>query len=215
MTNNKIQQLKTTDIEKVEIRYQYIPNYCKNKTVLTIGCVDMIDVYPLQERIKSGKHQFYNLSKTCKKVVGIDINSNGITQLSKIGLEAYEYDIFSDDKLEIQNINFDVVLLSHVLEHIPNYYEFLENVIRKFNFKEIIICLPNAYNKEVNLSKINVNNTEVISNDYYFTFTTYGLINIMDSLGFKINNFYQDIFNLSKVDFIEQGDLIYIGEKMR
>lgn len=61
----------------------------------------MIDACSIDEIIKRGNHKMYNLSKTCKKVVGIDINKDGIKILNQMGIEAYCYDIQSESLKEV------------------------------------------------------------------------------------------------------------------
>lgn len=212
----------------VDSRVRFIPEYCKDKVVLTIGCVDMIDACPIDELIKKGNHQMYNLDRVCKKVVGIDINKEGIDILKKMGFEAYCYDIQSQSIEEVEQKIYDVLILSHILEHIPNMYEFVQIIVSKFKFKEVIIAVPNSYHF-YNIINMCIKNKEVVSNDHYYTFTPITLMKFLDSLGFKCeqlyfdreiiprfipkNIFFKKIYLLLYRKIINKnGNLIYIGK---
>ncbi|MGL5312907.1 MAG: methyltransferase domain-containing protein [Peptostreptococcaceae bacterium] len=184
-------ELDFKKIPIVDSRVRFIPKYCKDKVVLTIGCVDMIEACPIEDMIEKGNHQMYNLRKTCKKVVGIDINKSGVEILKKMGFEAYCYDILSEDIKEIDEQIYDVLIVSHIIEHIPNMYKFLEVIIKKFKFKEIIVAVPNSYHF-YNIINMCIKNKEVVSNDHYYTFTPITLIKLMDNLGLDCKELYFD-----------------------
>ncbi|MGL5348543.1 MAG: methyltransferase domain-containing protein [Peptostreptococcaceae bacterium] len=211
----------------VDSRVRFIPEYCKGKVVLTIGCVDMINASPIEEIIKNGNHQMYNLRNTCSKVVGIDINKEGIEILNKMGFEAYCYDIQSESLEELERQTYDVLVISHIIEHIPNMYKFVETIIQKFRFKEIIVAVPNSYHF-YNIINMCIKNKEVVSNDHYYTFTPITLMKLMNSLDLECkalyfdreitprfipeNVFLKNIYLLLYKKIINKnGNLIYIG----
>ncbi|AXB30286.1 hypothetical protein DSB67_01175 [Vibrio campbellii] len=185
---SKLGELTVFDLRNVgvlEKRQRSIPELVRGKDVLTIGCVDMIDVKSYQDFIESGLHQLYNIRKTAKSLVGVDINSDGIDILKEEGFNVHCLDVFNfDESSEIVQREYDVLVLSHVIEHIPNLYSFLERIIGKFKFKEIIIAVPNAYNYYSVLNYF-FRKKEVISNDHFYTFSPVTLLKLGDALGLK------------------------------
>ncbi|OON90177.1 MAG: hypothetical protein ATN32_04565 [Candidatus Epulonipiscium fishelsonii] len=65
--------LDFNELSTINCYVQSIAKLCKDKVVLTIGCVDMIDViHQYNTNISSESFQLYNLNKCCKEVVGLD-----------------------------------------------------------------------------------------------------------------------------------------------
>ncbi|ONI45702.1 hypothetical protein AN640_04205 [Candidatus Epulonipiscium fishelsonii] len=177
----------------IESRGISIAKMCKGKSVLTIGCVDMIEtIKNYRSTVNSERFQLYNLNKYCKEVIGIDVNKEGIDRLIKYGYKnVYKYDIFVDQLDEIDKKEYDVIILSHVIEHVPDMYNFLKIIIQKFKFKKIIIAVPNAYDFFLTM-RILFKNTEVISNDHYYTFSPITLKKLLESLSLKTEAIYID-----------------------
>jgi len=70
----------------------------------------------------------YDVAKKAKKVVGIDLNKKNISfAKEKYSSENIEY-IYGDALKDVPNENFDVIIMSNVLEHIENRVEFLERL---------------------------------------------------------------------------------------
>jgi 2-polyprenyl-3-methyl-5-hydroxy-6-metoxy-1,4-benzoquinol methylase len=223
----KHSEINFKKIPIVDSRVRFIPEYCEGKNVLSIGCVDMIEASPLDEIIKSGNHQLYNLREKCKHVVGIDINEKGIELLKIKKFDVYRYDVVLDSLEHIEREEYDVVVVSHVIEHIPDMYKFLMCILKKFKFKEIIIAVPNSYNF-YNIINMCIKNKEVVSNDHYYTFSPITLIKLMSSIGLNYKKLYFDreiqprfkpsniilrkIYMLMYKKILNKnGNLIYIG----
>lgn len=185
-------KLYLSSIKPVEHRSISIPEVVSRKKVLSIGCVDMINDVTLSEIIKNGEHQFFNISKKASDLIGVDINKEGIDRLKKLGLNAIYFDIVDDSvkKGTELDTHFDYVVVSHVIEHVPNHYEFLNKILEKFSFSKIIIAVPNA------LTRRNFFNFlfgfEKVSNDHYHTFTPVTFIRYIKSFGLFIDNIYYD-----------------------
>jgi len=120
-------------------------------TVLDLGC-DM------------GENSFI-LSKKAKKVIAIDKNDIAIklarekysnNNLEFLLIEAREY-------LKQTNIEFDVLVLSHILEHIDEPKEFV-NMFKKY-FKRIYIELPDFNSSYLNISRKRLEMDMVYSDD--------------------------------------------------
>ena len=179
------------DIPIIDSRLYSIPNICKGKKVLVIGCVDMTDVIDIDNRISSGDHQFHNISTKADYCLGIDINSNGVNLLSGLDYNVKYYDIMSDQTIPELNQQFDYVVVSHVLEHIVDLTGFIYKLANIVNCKEFIFAVPNAYNIKHALPALLLQR-EKVSNDHYYTFTPITLIKLLTDLGFHINNLYLD-----------------------
>lgn len=196
-------ELKFSSIEMLENRVNSIPKLVQGKKVLSIGCVDMVHSIAFEELIKLGNHQFYNMSKTASELIGIDVNRNGIQQLTNKSLNVKYFDIFSDTPSSELKEKFDYVVVSHVIEHIPNCYEFMQKIIEKFDFDKIIIAVPNA------LSTISTRRSffkqEVVSNDHYYTFSPITLVKLMESLPLNIETLCFDQINKKWIPRIELG----------
>ncbi len=172
-------------IKTVPHRTKFIPELCVNKEVLSIGCVSMIEINPLNEIIASGNHLFYNISKKAKYSLGVDVNKEGIRQMQEIGLNVVYNDIFNCDK-EIINRKYDIIVLSHVIEHIPDIYNFTKFIVNNFNYEKLIIAVPNSHTNYIS------EGYEKNSNDHYYAFTPITTLNFLRSLNLFVDEFYFD-----------------------
>lgn len=192
--NNKgaLSSIDLTEIKVLSKRQVSIPQLVSGKAVLSIGCVDMLNVYDYDELSELGMHQLCNLKSKAKSVVGIDINKEGIDFLNSKGFNVHYLDVFNINlNSEVVKEHYDVIVISHVIEHIPNMYEFLLSVVENFTFNELVIAVPNAYNYS---SIINVvfNKREALSNDHYYTFTPLVLKKLIESLDLKVESMWFD-----------------------
>ncbi len=96
-------------------------------TVLDIGCGD-------------GTLLKYLTEKKNIKGVGIDISNNAIEMARSKGIGAQVCDVSSPD-FSVED-DYDYIVLSEVLEHLPNPEEVLDKVRHKFN-KSLIVTIPN------------------------------------------------------------------------
>lgn len=104
----------------------FLDNLSKDDNVLDIGC--------------GNGAVAYDISKKVKNVTAIDISKHNITVAKKkYSNQNLEYIIGDATKFNFEN-NFDVIILSNVLEHIENRVEFLSK-IKKFAPK-ILIRVP-------------------------------------------------------------------------
>ena len=128
------------------------------------------------------------ISTKAKYVLGIDYDEKAIKsaiethqieeKLEFVCAEAYQY-------LKNNETNFDVLILSHVLEHIDNPKEFLS--LFSPYFKKIYVEVPdfemnylNNYRKDFNVKLI------YSDNDHVFEFDRDEITNLLDSCGLKI-----------------------------
>lgn len=225
-------RVKFKDIEITTPRYKSIPELCKGKKVIDIGCAGVVETLELDldRVIREGKHQFTNINKLAKECIGIDINQDAINVLNSKGYNVICLDVINSNH-EIMDEEFDILVLSHVLEHVPNTHTFLKSIIDKFKFKEIIIGVPNAYSRTL-LSSVLLQNEETISDDHYYTFTPVTLIMFCKSVGIEVEKLYFDIEEIplrlgsnrkilgllnsivKKMLFPSKGDLIAVAKKI-
>lgn len=112
--------------EKFGFRYKFFrDNICKDDDVIDIACGTGTILGRISDKIRSG--------------LGIDM-SIGQIQLARkyctaYNLQFYMYDIFDFD---YDDEKYNVVIMSHILEHIKNPVEFL----RKIHADKLLICVP-------------------------------------------------------------------------
>jgi SAM-dependent methyltransferase len=133
-----------------------------------------------------GKMSIY-LAERAKQVVGIDYNSVAIEEakrtykrdnLSFYSMEAYDF-------LTTTDIKFDVLILSHILEHLDNPDEFLQKFTPFFEF--VYIELPdfdktflNHYRRDMKLPLI------YTDGDHISEFDRFDLANIVEKCNLTI-----------------------------
>lgn len=117
------QMVKTFTIKsKWRLIKKYIQN--KNITILDVGC-------GTGDFLKAGKKNGFN-------VVGAEPNKNARALAEKKSLTV------KSDLSEINNIQFDVITLWHVLEHVPDYNDYINQLKKILKPNGIlIIAVPN------------------------------------------------------------------------
>ena len=144
-------------------RFNFLKIKIKNKTLLDFGC---------------GKGGFLNLSqKITKSIAGLEINKQIIKYLSK------RFKIYDDiNKIDEK---FDIITLFHVLEHIPNQIETLQQIKKKLKKNgKLIIEVPHANDLLFNL-KVFRNFT--LWSEHLVLHTEKSLCKFLKIAGYKIN----------------------------
>lgn len=122
----------------------FVLNRCKGKKVLHLGCVDE-GLTP--ERIKSGELLHFKLIDVATEVIGVDISKKGIQLLQEHGVDNLIWGNIEqiDEIKELRGHNFDIILLTEVLEHLNNPGLFLQGVKKLFDRNTImIVTVPNG-----------------------------------------------------------------------
>jgi hypothetical protein len=178
-------------------RKQILPEYCKDKSVLHIGCMD----WP----ITNYRHNLHiMIDQVCKNLVGIDVNNDKFSEMSSF-LKNKELYTNVDS---VMDRKFDVMLVPEVLEHVDDLGSFLKK-LSSLKAERIIITVPDAYlcyHKHFQYSN-NKEFTEIIHPDHNCWFSPYTLKNV-------VNKFTQ--WDLEKMYFIENMSVmgVFKNEKL-
>lgn len=153
--------------------------------VLDIGC-------------KYGDISYY-IAQKAKKVIGIDLNEDSIEiakakyKKENLSFEVYEASQYLSDNID----EFDVLILSHVIEHLDNPVDFLNSFLKYFKF--IYIEVPdfdrhylNHYRKDNRIKLI------YSDNDHIYEFNRYEMIALLQECNLTIIK-SEYIFGVQKI----------------
>lgn len=126
-------------------RESRIAYWCKDKSVIHVGCCDHIGV--IDEKIAAGKWLHGILDSECAFVQGIDSNEEATNYCNSMNLSKLPI-VFGDiTSCRIANIKeFDYILLGEMIEHVDNPVDFLRNLHTNMSKQKFggmyIICSP-------------------------------------------------------------------------
>ncbi|MEA3451625.1 MAG: methyltransferase domain-containing protein, partial [Bacteroidota bacterium] len=92
---------------------------CTNKNVLDVGCVGQAVNYENPDWVHN------KIRNVSNKIVGVDINHEGIEKLKKRGYDIFHYNQLNKDE------RFDVIIILDVIEHVNDPVEFM-NIYQRF-----------------------------------------------------------------------------------
>jgi len=162
------------------------------KKVLHIGCSDWPDT---SDKLKAGTLLHQYLNKFASELYGLDISKEGIDIMAGSGAK----NVFFGDIYYLHNNNnllnkkFDILVVSEIIEHLLNPGIALDS-IKKYivatNPKcKIIFTVPNYHNFFFSfLSGIFCRETVHPDHKFYFSYRTFR--NLIESCGFKVEDFY-------------------------
>ena len=189
---------KFPDIRRVDL----IRNISKNKKVIHIGCVDHLPL--INEKIKNNIWLHKIITDVSAKCIGVDINQEGILYMkNKLGYQnVIHADITKDNIPDIENDEWDYMILGEIIEHLDNPISFIHSIVEKYknNVQKIIITAPNIMVK-TRFKRIIRLNAEEINTDHRFWFTPYTLAKILTLAGLK--NIYLDFADRSSLTMYE------------
>jgi len=175
-------------------RVSVLPDYCVNKRVLHIGCMD----WPITN-YNSNLH--IAIDKVCSDLVGVDVNDENFEEMKK---HIKNKELVSDIN-EVVSRKFDVLLIPEVLEHVDNLGSFLQT-LNKIQTEKIIITVPDAflcYNRHLNYYN-NSEFIEIVHPDHNCWFSPFTLKNV-------VNKFTD--WSLEEMFFLENMSIMGVFKK--
>lgn len=152
-----------------------LDNINSSDTIVDIGC-------------KYGEIA-HGIAKKAKHVLAIDYDSKAI-EIAKEKFNKPNLDFINKDALEFlenRNEKFDVLILSHLLEHLENPKDFI-NTYKPF-FNRIYIELPDFDNSYLNHYRSDVETNLIYSDsDHVYEFDRIELMEIIESCGLKVTS---------------------------
>ena len=124
---------------KVNDRFEIIRKICANKKCLDIGCVGDLE----HHLVRKDKWLFMHLQEVCEDVLGIDINSENVDRVNKLGIKNI---IHGDAETYNFHGKFDVIVAGELIEHLVNPGMFLNNIKKNLNNNGLLILTtPNIF----------------------------------------------------------------------
>jgi 2-polyprenyl-3-methyl-5-hydroxy-6-metoxy-1,4-benzoquinol methylase len=116
-------------------REAIILDFCRGKVVLDVGCVGQ------DYDFKSSKWLHGKIAAVATNVCGVDIDPEGLERLQAEG-----YRVCHADEMGTLTNQFDVIVMSEVIEHVDNPVEFLK-YHSKFLFPsgQLLVTTPNPF----------------------------------------------------------------------
>ncbi|AMM53538.1 class I SAM-dependent methyltransferase [Pyrococcus kukulkanii] len=188
-------------------KHDLILSFAKDKRVLHIGACD----YPYHlVRAEQGELLHQKLDQVAAELIGIDNNRQAINDLRRFGIDnIYFGDIEKDIyDIDFENLNFDIILLPDVIEHLTNPGLALLNIKRRFmeDNTKLIITTPNVF-KWHNLRTI-ITGNEVVHPDHVFWPSYKTMKTLFERVGLKIEFFSYVMYGeYSKIT--KKGQLFY------
>ena len=151
MKKSVFYNLLSTPVSRVDT----VLYYCKNKSVLDIGCVNH----------SIGRTEFDNwlhgkIKDVARKLVGVDFLKEEVEELNKAGYEVICADVTKPLKVDEQ---FDVIMVGNLIEHLSDFAGFFKNL--------------NKYLKEDGMVLISTANPFYMEQYFYSAFKNEVLIN--------------------------------------
>ncbi len=139
--------------------YDWAKNYCKNKTVLEIGCGDM------------GGGELLLREVMMKKFYTIDYSLDGLISAEKRKTKG-QFICSKGEELPFKGDKFDTVITFQVLEHILEYKKFLKEIDRVLKKNGVLLLSTPDYSVTKNINPYHVSlfdkpDLEILLNKYF------------------------------------------------
>lgn len=155
------------------------------------------------------------LTKSCKNVLGVDINKEAIDYVKKIGVNNVIYcDITKPGNKDITASNWDYILFAEMIEHLPDPVGFLKSVAANYggNVAKFIVTVPNAFGLPFVQLAIS-NGEEKVNPDHKAWYTPYTLWKTLDSAGFNVETLFT-CGNENSFDFLKQNEKLVLARPL-
>jgi len=177
-----------------------LPTNITFKSIIEFGCADGTNLTFFSEKLNIPQNQSY----------GVDICSSKETQSNKFKFFHQSIENF----LTENNISFDLILLSDVLEHIYNPWKILNQIKNKLTTNGIIlISVPNLQNLNyldaVNTGEFNYKSSGLFDETHIRFFSIKTLKYYLEELGFRVlNTSFRPDHSLSHIRQIAHNELL-------
>ncbi len=176
--------------KKVTVKMDYIKKFIQDKKVIDIGFADHYNL--IETRLKYNEWVHHSFRNWATKIVGVDIDPKAINYVKEKFnyTDVYCHDITDANLLQpIIDDQWDYIILSEVLEHIPDPAFFLRRVRENYgtHVNKMIITVPNAFGL-ITLRSV-FNRVERINSDHKFWFSPYTLAKVVIAAGLEIEEF--------------------------
>jgi len=169
-------------------RVDFILAKCLNKNVLHIGFTD----YPFTEqKIKDHSLLHLQLKQVAGGLAGMDVEETAINQYIALtgDKKVFSGDIMAAYPEAAIEFKPEIILLTEVLEHLPDPYSAIEMLHKSFpEGTSVLVTVPN-YTALDNLAA-SLNNTESIHPHHHWYFSPYTLRQLLDDKRFKLNQLH-------------------------
>lgn len=183
--NSNLHLFRVPKVETVMGRMDFVLNRCKGKKVLHLGC---IDEGLTAERLNSGELLHFKLINVATEVWGVDISKRGIQLLQEHGVDNLVLgNIEQIDEIEkLKGHNFDIILLTEVLEHLNNPGLFLQRIKKLFDSDTtMIITVPNGLRLTGLMRQIKGYEFVHPDHNYWFSYKT--IKTLMEKNGYNVD----------------------------
>lgn len=180
-TINFLQPLARS-VEVSRNRKSFTIEFCRNKRVLHVGCVD---AGIMESRIQSNNFLHYHISQVAEKLIGVDIEESGVKRLADEGYEVYRLDLENDTQL-LRDLasQVDVIVIPEVIEHLNNVGRALENLASCGFVGDILISTPNAFSLRV--IRMLGSGVELVHPDHNYYYSPTTLKTLLTKHGFEL-----------------------------
>lgn len=169
-------------VSPIRGRMDHILQRAKGQRVLHIGCVDS---GLLDDRLNSGEHLHARMVDVTKGLVGVDIDAVGIEDLGARGFrDLVVADITSDDWFRaLPREDFDLVVVSEVLEHLTDPGTFLRSLhsLRLSDDAFLLLTVPSPFSLDVLHALLH--NEEYVHPDHVAWYSFHTLTRLLTTCG--------------------------------
>jgi hypothetical protein len=158
----------------------YIRDACKDKFVLDIGCLD-----ETAHHLKSEESLLhFQIGQVARSLIGIDNSTELNNKSLTTGYSTiYPIDIYSEEFLSLPVLDFEVVVISMVIEHLANPLNAITRIRDTFPNSELIVTTTNATGITNVIAAGGCR--EIQHKDHIATFSYKTLDNIITMSGYK------------------------------
>ena len=163
--------LQPFNVQCLTNRNDWVLNYVKEKKVLHVGFADA----PFTEdRIRDNTLLHTHLKKAAQFIFGIDTNMDAVQLYSRITGDKEVKSIGIEDMYAQELIDYDIILIGEVLEHVESPSILIEDLQTKLTpGQQLIVTVPNYISFD-SLSAV-LHNTESVHPDHHWYFSPYTL----------------------------------------